>query len=79
MNGEVRQDGTTSDLIHNIWARISYLPQVMTLKPGDILATGTPSRVGVAMKPPRFLALGDVVRLEIEGLGHIENRLAADN
>lgn len=78
VNGEVRQDGNTRDLIHNIWAQISYLSQVMTLKPGDILATGTPSGVGVAMKPPRFLSVGDVVRVEIEGLGHLENPVVAD-
>lgn len=78
VNGEVRQDGNTRDLIHNIWAQIAYLSQVMTLKPGDILATGTPAGVGVAMKPPRFLQPGDVVRVEVEGLGHLENRIVAD-
>lgn len=78
INGEVRQDGNTRDLIHNIWAQISYLSQVMTLKPGDILATGTPSGVGVAMTPPQFLQVGDVMRIEIEGLGHLENRVVAD-
>lgn len=78
INGEVRQKGNTRDLIHNIWQQISYLSQVMTLKPGDILATGTPSGVGVAMDPPQFLKVGDVMRVEIEGLGHLENRVSAD-
>lgn len=78
VNGEQRQLGNTRNLIFNIWQQISYLSQVMTLKPGDILATGTPAGVGVAMDPPRFLSVGDVVRVEIEGLGHLENRVIAD-
>lgn len=79
INGQVRQQGNTKDLIHNLWQQISYLSQVMTLKPGDILATGTPSGVGVAMDPPQFLNVGDVMRVEIEGLGHLENRVVADH
>ncbi len=78
VNGEVRQNADTSQLIHNIYEQIAYLSQVMTLKPGDILATGTPSGVGVARKPPVFLQPGDVMRVEIEGLGHIENRVVAE-
>lgn len=78
VNGEIRQDGNTRDLIYNVWKQISYLSQVMTLKPGDILATGTPSGVGVAMDPPQFLQVGDVMRVEIEGLGHLENRVCKD-
>lgn len=78
VNGQERQHARTSQLIHDIYAQISYLSQVMTLKPGDILATGTPSGVGVAKKPPQFLQPGDVMRVEIEGLGHIENRVVAE-
>lgn len=78
VNGEQRQHANTSELIYNIYEQISYLSQVMTLKPGDILATGTPSGVGVAMKPQVFLAPGDVMRVEIAGLGHIENRVVAE-
>lgn len=78
VNGELRQSGNTRDLIHSLWQQISYLSQVMTLKPGDILATGTPSGVGVAMDPPQFLQVGDVMRVEIDGLGHLENRVVAD-
>ncbi|RBP11376.1 2-keto-4-pentenoate hydratase/2-oxohepta-3-ene-1,7-dioic acid hydratase in catechol pathway [Roseiarcus fermentans] len=78
VNGEVRQHASTADLIHSIWDQISYLSQVMTLKPGDILATGTPAGVGVARKPPVFLRPGDVVRVEISGLGRIENRVIAE-
>lgn len=79
INGEIRQNGNTSDLIYNLWAQISYLSQVMTLRPGDILASGTPSGVGVAMNPPQFLKIGDVMRVEVDGLGYLENRIVADN
>lgn len=78
VNGAQRQHARTSQLIYTIWDQISYLSQVMTLKPGDILATGTPSGVGVAMVPPVFLQPGDVMRVEIPGLGHIENRVVAE-
>lgn len=77
VNGELRQDGNTRDLLFDIYDQISYLSQVMTLKPGDILATGTPAGVGIAFDPPKFLKPGDVVRLEAGGLGHIENRVVA--
>jgi 2-keto-4-pentenoate hydratase/2-oxohepta-3-ene-1,7-dioic acid hydratase in catechol pathway len=50
----------------------------MTLQPGDILITGTPAGVGLAMNPPRFLGAGDVVRVEIDGIGHIENRIVPE-
>lgn len=78
VNGEERQSGHTGAMVHDIFAQIAYLSTVMTLKPGDILATGTPAGVGVARKPPVFLKVGDVVRIEIGGLGHIENRIVAD-
>ena len=78
VNGEVRQDDQTSGMIHDIWEQIAHLSTVMTLEPGDVLATGTPSGVGVAMKPPRFLQVGDVVRIEIEGIGHIESTVVAE-
>ena len=78
VNGEERQRGNTGKMIHTIFEQISYLSTVMTLKPGDILATGTPSGVGAAMTPPRFLEPGDVMRVEIDGIGHIENRVVAE-
>jgi 2-keto-4-pentenoate hydratase/2-oxohepta-3-ene-1,7-dioic acid hydratase in catechol pathway len=78
VNGERRQRGNTGSMIHNIFDQISYLSTVMTLKPGDILATGTPSGVGAALNPPRFLNPGDVMRVEIDGIGHIENRVVAE-
>lgn len=73
VNGEVRQEVNTSELIYNVWEQIAHLSTVMTLEPGDVLATGTPSGVGVALKPPQFRKVGDVMRVEIDGIGHIEN------
>lgn len=78
VNGEERQHGNTRDMIHNIFEQIAYLSTVMTLKPGDILATGTPSGVGLGFDPPRYLDVGDVMRVEIDGIGHIENRVIAE-
>jgi len=78
VNGELRQNTLTGGMIHNIFQQIEHLTTVMTLEPGDILATGTCSGVGIALQPPRFLKPGDVVRVEIDGLGHIENRIVAD-
>jgi 2-keto-4-pentenoate hydratase/2-oxohepta-3-ene-1,7-dioic acid hydratase in catechol pathway len=75
VNGEVRQDSDTSELIFNIWQQISYLSTAFTLQPGDLLATGTPEGVGVARNPPVFLQSGDVVRCEVESIGAIENRV----
>jgi 2-keto-4-pentenoate hydratase/2-oxohepta-3-ene-1,7-dioic acid hydratase in catechol pathway len=79
VNGEQRQHANSGSMIHNIFEQIAYLSNVMTLKPGDILATGTPSGVGAALKPPQFLSPGDVMRVEIDGLGHIENRVCAEH
>ena len=78
VNGELRQETNTGDMIYNIWEQIAYLSTVMTLEPGDILATGTPAGVGVGFDPKRFLAVDDVVRIEVEGLGYIENRVVAE-
>jgi 2-keto-4-pentenoate hydratase/2-oxohepta-3-ene-1,7-dioic acid hydratase in catechol pathway len=76
VNGERRQASSTGDMIYGIAEQIAYLSTVMTLEPGDIIATGTPSGVGVATQ--RFLKPGDIVRTEIAGLGHIENRIDRD-
>jgi len=76
VNGEQRQSNNTSQMIANIWDQIAYLSTAFTLEPGDLIATGTPEGVGVAMEPPRFLQPGDVVRCEIDGVGAIENRVA---
>jgi acylpyruvate hydrolase len=76
VNGELRQDARTSDLIFGIADLIAFLRETCTLAPGDLILTGTPSGVGMALDPPRFLQTGDVVRIEIEGLGAIEHRVA---
>ncbi|MDB5714132.1 MAG: 5-carboxymethyl-2-hydroxymuconate isomerase [Sphingomonadales bacterium] len=77
VNGELRQSSNTEQMIYNVWAQIAYLSTAFTLEPGDLLATGTPEGVGISMSPPRFLIEGDVVRCEIDGIGAIENRVAA--
>jgi 2-keto-4-pentenoate hydratase/2-oxohepta-3-ene-1,7-dioic acid hydratase in catechol pathway len=78
VNGEVRQEVNTGEMIYNIWQQIAYLSTVMTLEPGDVLATGTPSGVGIAHTPPKFLKVGDVARVEIDGVGHIENSVVME-
>ncbi len=78
VNGELRQNSNTKHLVFNVWAQIEELSKVMTLKPGDLIFTGTPGGVGLAFKPPRFLKQGDVVRCEIEKLGAIENTMVAE-
>jgi 2-keto-4-pentenoate hydratase/2-oxohepta-3-ene-1,7-dioic acid hydratase in catechol pathway len=75
VNGELRQDSTTAALIFDIPTLIASLSEGLTLEPGDILATGTPSGVGYAMDPPRFLKDGDRVVCEIDGIGRLENTM----
>jgi acylpyruvate hydrolase len=76
VNGELRQDSRTSDLIFDVPSLVAFLLETCTLEPGDLILTGTPSGVGVYMDPPRFLTSGDVVRIEIERLGAIEHPVA---
>lgn len=73
VNGEVMQDGNTRDMIFNIPYLVAYLSRTFRLLPGDLILTGTPSGVGKAMKPPRFLQDGDEVSVTIEGIGTISN------
>ncbi len=73
VNGELRQDARTSDLIFSIPELVAFIGETCTLEPGDLILTGTPSGVGMALDPPRWLASGDVVRIEIERLGAIEH------
>lgn len=73
VNGELRQNATTSNMMLNVSEIVHHLSRVMTLEPCDVIATGTPAGVGFAMKPPRYLKDGDVVRIEIEGIGILEN------
>ena len=75
VNGELRQHSNTRQLVFDCFAQIEHLSTAFTLEPGDVISTGTPSGVGGAMQPPRFLAAGDVVRVEVEGIGYIENRV----
>ena len=76
VNGEQRQDSTTSDLIFGPQELVDFIAQTCTLEPGDVILTGTPDGVGKAFDPPRYLQSGDVVRVEIERLGAIEHRVA---
>jgi 5-carboxymethyl-2-hydroxymuconate isomerase len=69
VNGERRQTGSTSTMIFGVAKIVSYLSELMTLEPGDIITTGTPPGVGMGMKPPQYLKAGDVVALGIDGLG----------
>jgi 2,4-diketo-3-deoxy-L-fuconate hydrolase len=73
LNGELMQDGSTADWIFSLPKLLSFLSRVMTLEPGDIVSTGTPSGVGLFRDPPRFMQPGDSVRLEAEGIGTLEN------
>jgi 2-keto-4-pentenoate hydratase/2-oxohepta-3-ene-1,7-dioic acid hydratase in catechol pathway len=73
VNGEKRQDSNTAQLIFNCFEQVEHLSKVMTLEPGDVILTGTPGGVGVGMKPPRWLRAGDRVKVEIDGIGAIEN------
>ncbi len=76
VNGELRQDSRTSDLIFGCRELVDFIAQTCALRPGDLILTGTPNGVGMAFDPPRFLKSGDVVRIEIEGLGAIEHPVA---
>ena len=77
VNGELRQDGNASHMIFDIPTLIETCSRGITLLPGDIIATGTPAGVGMGLTPPRYLQHGDVVKIEIEGLGMIENTFVA--
>jgi acylpyruvate hydrolase len=76
VNGELRQDSNTSDLIFGCDQVVDFIAQTCTLRPGDLILTGTPNGVGMGMDPPQFLESGDVVRVEIESLGSIEHAVA---
>lgn len=78
VNDELRQDSNTKHLIFDCFTLVEHLSTAFTLEPGDVVSTGTPGGVGVACKPPRMLQVGDVVRIEIEGLGALENPIVAE-
>jgi 2-keto-4-pentenoate hydratase/2-oxohepta-3-ene-1,7-dioic acid hydratase in catechol pathway len=75
INGELRQNANTSALIFDVPTLIATLSQGITLMPGDIIATGTPAGVGIGFKPPKYLVSGDVMKIEISGIGILENQL----
>ena len=76
VNGDLRQDTSTSDLLFGCDELVAFIGQTCTLCPGDLILTGTPSGVGMGMDPPQFLSRGDVVRIEIDRLGSIEHDIA---
>jgi 2-keto-4-pentenoate hydratase/2-oxohepta-3-ene-1,7-dioic acid hydratase in catechol pathway len=78
IGGEVLQHSNTRELIFRIPDLVAYLSSVVTLEPGDVVATGTPSGVGFARKPPRYLKPGDEVVVSIEGLGELRNPVIAE-
>jgi 2-keto-4-pentenoate hydratase/2-oxohepta-3-ene-1,7-dioic acid hydratase in catechol pathway len=73
VNGEKRQDSNTGLLIFDVPTIIAAISNGITLLPGDVIATGTPAGVGIGFDPPKYLQAGDVVRLEIDGIGTLEN------
>jgi 2-keto-4-pentenoate hydratase/2-oxohepta-3-ene-1,7-dioic acid hydratase in catechol pathway len=79
VNGELRQESNTKHLIFDCYALVEHLSAACTLEPGDVIATGTPAGVGMLMDPPRMLRAGDVVRVEIERIGAIENRVVDES
>ena len=78
VNGELRQNGNTSEMIFDVPSQIEHLTKAFALEPGDLLFTGTPAGVGVAHTPPKFLNVGDTVRVEVERLGVIEAVIAQE-
>ena len=71
VNGETMQDGTTADMVFGVGELLAYLSEVMTLNPGDVIATGTPDGVGFKRTPPRYAVAGDVVQVAVEGVGSV--------
>ena len=78
VNDELRQNANTGEMLFNCFEQIAYLSQAMTLEPGDVITTGTPSGVGVKMKPRGYLKPGQRVKIEIEGIGTLENPVTAE-
>jgi len=77
VNGEMRQNGSTSQMIFDMATLVSYVSEFMSLLPGDVISTGTPAGVALGMKPPKYLKPGDVVELGVEGLGESRQPIAA--
>ncbi len=79
VSGVRRQNGSTKTMIFGVDHLVSYLSHFMTLHPGDVVTTGTPPGVGLGMKPPQYLKIGDVMRLEIDGLGHQQQDVVSED
>ena len=79
IGGEVLQNSNTRELVFGVPALIEYISSVVTLEPGDVVATGTPAGVGFARKPPRYLHAGDEVVIRIEGIGELRNPVVDEN
>ncbi len=77
INGETLQDSNTGEMVFGIREQIAFISEAITLEPGDLIATGTPAGVGMARKPPIFLADGDEVTVEIQGVGSLTNAVVA--
>jgi 2-keto-4-pentenoate hydratase/2-oxohepta-3-ene-1,7-dioic acid hydratase in catechol pathway len=78
LNGQTMQDSNTKQLIFDVAYSVAYLSKIMTLEPGDLIYTGTPPGVGMARKPQVWLKPGDVVEVEIDGLGVLSNTVVAE-
>ena len=78
VNGELRQNSNTKHLIFNVFDQVAHLSQPLTLEAGDVVFTGTPGGVGVAMSPPSFLKSGDIVRVEIDRIGTLEGKVVPE-
>ena len=78
VNGEIRQRASTADMVFDCWDLVAHLSTAFTLEPGDVISTGTPAGVGMAMTPPRWLRAGDIVSIEIERIGELTNPVAAE-
>lgn len=76
VNGEKRQESRLRDLIFDIPTLVRTVGRSITLEPGDVIATGTPAGVGIGFKPPRYLHAGDIVRIEVDGIGSLENPIS---
>jgi 2-keto-4-pentenoate hydratase/2-oxohepta-3-ene-1,7-dioic acid hydratase in catechol pathway len=76
---ELRQEGSTDDMIFSCWDMIEHLSGAFTLEPGDVISTGTPAGVGASFDPPKWLRVGDVVRIAIQGIGILENPVVAES
>jgi 2-keto-4-pentenoate hydratase/2-oxohepta-3-ene-1,7-dioic acid hydratase in catechol pathway len=80
VNGEQRQDGNTSEMVFDCFEQVAHLSEAFTLEPGDVIATGTPAGVGAVRQPfpEGLLKVGDVVRVEIDGIGALENAVVEE-